>query len=297
MGDIMGLCSQTMNLDYIRTFVVLGQSRNMTEASKKLNIDVSNVSRHIKMLEKELKVKLIMTGTKNRDLQLTDIGRYFFTKYEKVYNEILLTEKEYRQSISLDDCKISIGISSNLEPILLKSRLFAFREKYPSICIKIINGEAEDLVKQLSQYTLDFIIIVGEVESFKKKTDIVVKQLFKSNYCLAYNKKYFDNQIDLTKYPFIIPNSSTYERFLIDEYLKTKNIGTTINYEIENDKHRVDYIKEGLGVGILLKEEALDCKDLSYIDLDIECQTSLLYLKENLTSSTKEFLKMFTITF
>ena len=53
----MGLNSQKMNLDYIRTFVVLAQSKNMTEASIKLGVTPSYVSRHISKLEEELKTK------------------------------------------------------------------------------------------------------------------------------------------------------------------------------------------------------------------------------------------------
>ena len=73
----MALSSQKMNLDYIRTFVILGQSSNMTEASKKLGVNVSYVSRHIKQLEDELGVRLTIPSPKNKDLQLTENGKFF----------------------------------------------------------------------------------------------------------------------------------------------------------------------------------------------------------------------------
>ncbi len=75
----MALESQKMNLDYIRTFVVLGQSKSMYEASKKMNVDPSNVSRHIKGLEESFKIKLLVPTPKNKELQLTQIGKYFFS--------------------------------------------------------------------------------------------------------------------------------------------------------------------------------------------------------------------------
>ena len=62
----MGLNSQRMNLDYIRTFVVLAQSRNMTEASEKLNVTPSYVSRHIANLEEELNTKLVVFISKHQ---------------------------------------------------------------------------------------------------------------------------------------------------------------------------------------------------------------------------------------
>ncbi len=93
----MGLNSQKMNLDTIRTFVVLSQSRNMTEVSIKLKTTPSSVSRHIMTLEEELGTKLII-NSKHQDLKLTEDGLLFFEKYEKIYNDILLAEKEYNQS-------------------------------------------------------------------------------------------------------------------------------------------------------------------------------------------------------
>ena len=49
-----------MNLDYIRTFVVVGQSKDYKDAANKLKIDYTNVSRHIKALESLMETKLII---------------------------------------------------------------------------------------------------------------------------------------------------------------------------------------------------------------------------------------------
>ena len=53
------LKTQSMNLDVIRTFVVVGQSKSFQEASVKLLIDRSSVSRHIALLEETLGFKVI----------------------------------------------------------------------------------------------------------------------------------------------------------------------------------------------------------------------------------------------
>lgn len=99
----MKLASLNMNLDYIRTFVVTAQSKSMLEASKKMDVTPSYISRHIERLEKALNTKLVISGSKVQDLKLTETGKYFYEKYEKIYNEILLTEKEYLQSEQIED--------------------------------------------------------------------------------------------------------------------------------------------------------------------------------------------------
>ena len=119
----MALKSQRMNLDYIRTFVITGQSESMTDASKKMDVTPSYVSRHIRGLEEELGTKLLTPTPKNLPIKLTETGKFFFERYEKIYNEILITEKEFRQSEQLDNCKITIGVSSDLEENILKLKL------------------------------------------------------------------------------------------------------------------------------------------------------------------------------
>lgn len=47
------LNTQSMNLDLIRTFVIVGQSKDFNDVASKLKIDATNVSRHIKALKQQ----------------------------------------------------------------------------------------------------------------------------------------------------------------------------------------------------------------------------------------------------
>lgn len=289
------LSSQKMNLDYIRTFVILGQSSNMTDASKKLGVNVSYISRHLKQLEEELGTRLIIPSPKNKDLQLTDAGKYFFERYEKIYNEILITEKEFRQTEQLDNCKITIGISTDLEENLVKPKLLEYSKKYPKITIKIVNGETEYLTSKLSQYALD-IIIDKNIPDNKSKVQIIdTNKLYTSNYCYVYNKEYFNDITNIKDIPFILPVNHTQERIVIDEYFTNNNIIPTIKYEVENTDRMISYVKDGFGVGIMLKDAIKENDNLNYVDIDIKSDICVSYIKEKLTPSTKEFLKLFNI--
>ena len=286
----MALSSQKMNLNNIRTFVVLGQSNNMTDASKKLDVAISLVSRHVKQLEEELGTKLIVPTPKNQKLKLTNDGEYFFNKYEKIYNEIMLTEKEYKQTKQLDNCKLTIGICNELQDNFIKPKLIQFSQKFPQISIKIINGSTEELTSKLFQYTVDLIIDKNkplETKLVQYKTD----ELYKSNYCYIYNKNYFENIDDLNKVPFILPISNTSYRNMINEYFSKNNIKPFIKYELDNTKDIISYVKDGFGIGIVLKESIKDIDGLATIDIDIESDICVSYTEETLTPTTKEFLE------
>ncbi len=291
----MGLQSQKMNLDYIRTFVVLGQSKNMFEASKKLEVNASYVSRHLKHLEEELNTKLVIPTPKFKELKLTKEGQYFFEKYEKIYNEILLTEKEYKQRIKLDDCKITIGINAMLEKKYLMPKLEIFEKKFPHISIKIINEETEKLTKNLLQFKYDFILD-KEIPKENKMIGIQSQKIASSNYCYIKNKEKFKNRKDIEKLPLIVPIRNKSERIQMENYFKEKGILPNIKYEMDNIDRVIDYVEAGFGVGIVLKDNLYISKNIESVDLDIPCEIYISYLPEKVMPTTLEFLKLFGIS-
>lgn len=150
------LNTQSMNLDLIRTFVIVGQSRDYNDAVSKLNMDRSNVSRHIKTLEELMETKLINKNAKNY-IELTEDGKVLFDGYEKAYNLLFITEKTYLQNKDLNSGKISIGISSDIESKILIDKIIDFKKKYADTAFKTINLPSKNLVEKLSHYTLGFV--------------------------------------------------------------------------------------------------------------------------------------------
>lgn len=288
----MKLSSLTMNMSLIRTFVVVGQSKNLTEASKKLSIDPSAVSRHIKTLESDLGIKLISFESKQKNLTLTENGRILHSKYEKVYNEFLLIEKEFRQTENLDSCKITIGVSPELDDSILQPKILEFSELYPSISIKIITGDLEFLRKKLIQYNVDFIINKNNIEEPNAST----QKISTIPYCLFYKEKAFNNFTDLSSVPLVLLNSQNIDRVLITDYFKEKRISTlNIKLEVENIDRMISYVKKGIGVGITLKDNIKNITGIEYKELDLSSDIFVSYLKDNLSPSAKEFLKLFNI--
>ena len=290
----MALNSQRMNLDYIRTFVVLGQSRNMTEASQKLNVTISYVSRHIRQLEEELNTKLIIPSPKNRDLQLTESGIYFFKKYEKLYNEILLTEKNYKQLKHLDNCKLTIGINSDLDDAFLKSKLEKFVKKFPKINLKVIHGDTEMLLKRLKQYSVDVIIYKVNSNRIYDFDSLQQVHLMKSYYCFTYNPLKFHYE-SLSQAPVIIPTNSIEDRTFFDHFFKKNNYNFKVIYEFDTFEDMKSSIFICLGLCILLEPAICDHTFLKQERTEMSADINLSYVKEMVTPSTIEFLKLFKI--
>lgn len=110
-------------------------------------------------------------------------------------------------------------------------------------------------------------------------------KLYISNYCYVYNKKYFNNITNINEIPFILPVNHTQERIIINEYFTKNNITPNIKYEIENTDRMLSYIKNGFGIGIMLKDAIKESDNLSYTNIDIKSnickKKNLLHLQKS----------------
>lgn len=284
---------QSMNLDYIRTFVVVGQSKDFKDAANKLNIDYTNVSRHIKALEKIMETKLINRNSKNM-VELTEDGQKLFDGFEKAYNILMLTEKDYIQSKSLNSGKLSIGVSGDIELDLLNDKVKEFKKKYPDIIVKIVTSETKDLFEKLSKYYLDFVID-EKYWDLKTGNDIKSKNICSEKYCLVYSPKYFDkisNLDQLNNIPLILPISAKQDRTKIEKFLNDNNIEKNLSLEVTNYESSIDYVSSGLGVAFLPKKYVKN-SDLKTLDIELNKEIDISYVEGNLSPSAKEFLKFF----
>lgn len=285
------LNTQSMNLDLIRTFVIVGQSKDFNDAASKLKIDATNVSRHIKTLEQLMGTKLINKNAKNY-IELTEDGQILFDGYEKAYNLLFITEKTYLQSKDLNSGKISIGISADIESTVLIDKIVSFKGKYSDAAFKTINLPSKDLVEKLSHYTLDFVID-EKSDKYKKSSGVKSIDLYEEKYSLVYNKDNFSiNDItDLKDVPMILPVSTKKERKIFDNFLDKNNLTKKLSIETSNYLSAIEYAKKGLGIA-LIPSNMID-NELEHFDIDITKVITLSYIENNLSPLSIEFLKEF----
>ena len=285
------LNTPTMNLDYIRTFVIVGQSKGIYEAASKLNLDYTNVSRHIKALEKLYGTKLVRKISKNY-IELTEDGKELFDGYEKAYNLLFLTEKGFIQNKNLNSGKISIGTSTDIELNFLNDKIVKFKEKYANTAFKITDSPIKELYEKLIHYNVDFVI--GDQLNLKRSDGIKSKVLYNEEYCLVYdeNKYTINNLSDINKLPLILPVSTKSERKLFETLLQENNIEKNLSIEVSNYCTSLDLACKGVGIALVPTSMIKD-KVLSKYELSFKKTIVISYVEENLSPSSYEFLKEF----
>ncbi len=283
-----------MNLNLVRTFVIVGQSKDLNDAAHKLDIDRTNVSRHIAALENIYETKLLNNDSKT--FELTEDGRKLFDDYEKAYNLMFAAEKNFRQGKSLNTGRLTIGVSSDVDPSFVNEKIESFKRKYPNVVIKILILPTKDLYDKLSQFYMDFIIDTP-IDSVQKIKNIEMKEIGSEPFCIAYTKEFCNLKMeslkDLDCLPLILPVSSKKERTKFDEMLSKEEINKVISLEVDDYRFALEYAKAGLGLSLLPKR--CISEELLTYDIGLSKTISVAYIEKNLCPAAKRLLEEFNL--
>ncbi len=124
-----------MDIDYIREFMALTETCSYQEASKKLYITNSALSKHIQKMEAELGHPLFERST--RKVSLTKYGKIFQQKCTQIlslYDEAI-SEMNDEAANSSNTLSIAFMNSAYLYGIL--DRILAFKKQYPEVNLQL----------------------------------------------------------------------------------------------------------------------------------------------------------------
>lgn len=151
------------------------------------------------------------------------------------------------------------GCNPSIFQVGLYPYIAEYHKKYPTIKIHIISKPATDLVKMLEKHELDMIIRkFGSDTSFY---NFSVKIISKITHCFFGNEKFLDLALkynvsleELSKYPLLLLNQTSYERRALDKDFNKRNIKLEPIMDFTYHQPIVYLAKLGYGIGYTLKK-------------------------------------------
>ena len=203
-----------MDLNHIALFVEVVEAGSISEASRRLNIAKSNISRSLSSLEKNLGIQLIYRNT--RSFKPTGVGQNFYNLCKPSVNQL----KESINKIKDDEVdlkgKLSITASVDFAHTVLPNVVADFAKKYPNIELDLRGEDRRvDLIKEgvdlaLRVGTLDdsqlkalkicniSLIFVASPQYLAVKSKIKNIENLSQHHLISFNKK-MENHIFLIK--------------------------------------------------------------------------------------------------
>lgn len=263
-----------MNIDFelYRIFYTVANHKNITKASKELNISQPAISKSIKNLEEQLGGQLFVRT--KRGVILTEEGSEFYNYIKQAIEYISNAENKFTELINLETGCIKIGISTTLTKEFLLPYLEEFHRLYPKIDIQIITNISSELFSKLRNGLIDIIILNLNEKDYGQ--DIKITKCNRITDCFVINKTYsnlINNEIsikELNKYPLILQSKGSNTREFLDDFAKKNNTILKPNIELASYSLVVEFAKIGLGVGYATKDyikEELRNKQLYEINL------------------------------
>ena len=192
-----------MDIESVKTFMVLAHTKNYTRAANQLFVAQSTVTNRIHELEKELGLSLF--NRSNRKVELTSEGERFRLYAEKVI-ELTDTSLAELSSNQKYDHYIRIGCADSIYEGHLADLILKHRKNHPKDYLKISIGLTDHLLEQIQNDMLDVVftylpirknslhcelfkqdtlVLVTDIENPKYKKGITVGQLLEEKYLMC----------------------------------------------------------------------------------------------------------------
>lgn len=294
-----------MNIDFelYRIFYVVAKNRNITKASKELNISQPAISKSIKNLEEQLGGQLFFRT--KRGVILTDEGKEFYKYISQAIEYIYNAENKFSDLVNLETGCIKIGISTTLTKEFLLPYLEKFHYLYPKIDIQIVTSYTDDLMTKLKNGLIDILILNLNNKNYGNDIEIikcrkiqdcfVVGEKFKS---LASQELSFN---ELNNYPLLLQAKGSSTREFLDDMAKANNITLKPNIELASYSLVSEFVKIGFGIGYVTRDyvkSAIKNKELFELHLKEKIPNRYIGIalsKNHIPSfSTREIIKIIT---
>lgn len=262
-----------MNFDFYRTFYYVGKYQSITAASKALFVTQPSVTHAIQMLEQELNCTLFVRSQKG--VRFTPEGEQFYRSIAKACETIFQAEKALEASKSLSDGLITIGASETTLHHYLMPYLVDFKKEHPGIRLKLYNANTPEMLKELSNDTIDFAVLVLDKDYRNETLSITRLTDFEDNFIANDDFKELKGRKvslrELVDYPLIAMEKRAMTRRFFDEIFLAYGLHPQPDLELATTDLIVPMVRGGLGIGMVpnvFAKKAIDRHEVFRIDIE-----------------------------
>ena len=147
-------------IDYrLHVFRQVAELRSLTRASKVLRLSQPAVTKHIKLLEEELRLPLFVRSS--HGVALTDAGTVFLKHVQTTEKERASILEQLQAPVGKLTGGIRLGGSMTITSYYLPEILLAFKIKYPDVSCTVVEGNTDFILGLLLDQRIDLGLVEG----------------------------------------------------------------------------------------------------------------------------------------
>lgn len=261
-----------LNLEY---FIAAAEELNFTKAAKRLFISQQSLSNHIAHMEQEFGVTLFNRTT---PLTLTYAGQRLLVRARAL---LAYKDETYHELADIKDFtlgQLSIGLSHTRGRVILPHVLPSYRERFPNIDLKILEGNSSELDTALLHGEVDLVIgmlpfkvenidtvpICEEEVLLVVPDELLIKVFGEQASSISRQLEECADLSILKDCPFLLLREGNRVRTIADELFQEAQITPSIALELENIETVMALSARGMGITFYPKMFAEGSRELPH---------------------------------
>jgi DNA-binding transcriptional LysR family regulator len=279
-----------LNFNQLRVFYQAAKNLNFTAAANELFVSQPAVTFQVKSFEEYCNLKLFKK--RGRQVYLTDEGRTLYEyaekifKYEKEIENVIDEMRELKRGV------LRLGTTKAYARYFMPLVITTFHKNYPNIKIQLNEGSSAEMIYSLVDFKIEVAVIAkaidhAEVNFFPFSKEEMVLIVAPDHHLVKKKAIAFK---ELAKEPFIMKETGSGTRKLVDELFLRAKSTPDILMETSNTEFIKQLVQRGEGVSFLVRESvAAELRDNHLVEVPLKgnkifLDVSIAYLKGQVLS-------------
>ncbi|MBK17506.1 MAG: hypothetical protein CMM52_01525 [Rhodospirillaceae bacterium] len=239
-----------MDLRQLRYFAAIAECGSFSEASARLRVAQSALSRHTLSLENELGVDLFKRHP--RGIDVTPSGSLLLARTKRIMAELEEARTEVMAQAALPSGEAVIGTTSTTSRILYGVLAARFAQEYPNVRLRFVEGVPYLLLEGIDTGDIDLAVMVDpEPRSSLILEPLVTEQEFLVGTQKANMPTPNCTVENLSGLPLILLPRPAGSRVKLDRMAVEAGVTFDVTHEVANVDVVKDFVERGLGYGVL----------------------------------------------
>lgn len=241
-----------MNIQQLKVIVELSKGRTLVEIGKALGLTQPTVSFHIRKIEEDIGVPLVVK--ERRSLKLTPACHELVPYASKILELMDEAKQRVYEAQGLLQPRLRIGAGHTPSTYYLPPYIQQFQQQHPDVEVSISVHQARRAIEMLRNHEIDIAVV--SLKSFSIE-GLNIHPLIEDKLLLVYSpmsrlaSQSAINMDDLGRETFLLHEQGSTSRIVTDEW--AEHVGLTMQHTMELGAIETikESVKANMGVGVL----------------------------------------------
>lgn len=240
-----------MDVRQLEALLAVAEAGSFTTAADNLHTVQSNVSEHVRQLEAELGVQLLVRG--RRGTVPTEFGVRVIERARAIRSEIDALHKDLSMLQGLETGHATLGVVGTVSRLLVPMVVAEMRKNAPGLSLRLTEGASERLAGEVAERQLASAIVTEpvsdprlHVEHLRDEALVALVPSF-----LRPDAKEPMPLAELATETLILPPAGNPLRDEVETAARAERVELRVQIEVEGVRLIADLVSAGVGVSIL----------------------------------------------